>query len=498
MDTVKQFRAMIKKQKAYQYALTVVSWDSNTEAPREAFARRAEMMGVLSAELFKLSTGEDYQKVVYELFEHIDSLEDSLQREVRKAKKSLDKIIKIPEEEFVSYRKLVNLTQKLWEDAKEQNDYDMFKGNLDSIIKYQKKFIEYYEMDELPYNILLDEYEEGMTMEEYDHFFDVLRKDLVPFVQEVLEAKKEYKNDFTSDLFDPKKQAEFCEYITDEFAFDRNRGLMKTSVHPFTWNTHPGDVRFTTRYLEDMVLSSIFAAIHELGHATYEQQVDSKWDDTLLNSGTSMGMHESQSRFYENMIGRSRAFWETHLDAFKNVFPEQLKNVSVEDAYRAANKVEASLIRVEADELTYPLHIMVRYDLERMIFSQDIDIDDLPRLWNEKMEEYLNLTPKTDAEGILQDVHWSGGAFGYFPTYALGTAYSAQIYYTMKKELNLDEIIKNRDIHLINEWLKEKIHHYGSSKSPKELMIEVTNEEFNPAYYVRYLKEKYSDLYLNK
>jgi carboxypeptidase Taq len=170
--------------------------------------------------------------------------------------------------------------------------------------------------------------------------------------------------------------------------------------------------------------------------------------------------------------------------------------VSVEDPYRAANKVEASLIRVEADELTYPLHIMIRYELERMIFSSDVDIDELPRLWNEKMEEYLQLTPKNDAEGILQDVHWSGGAFGYFPTYALGTAYSAQIYYTMQKELNIDEIIKNRDLHLINQWLKDKIHHYGSSKTPRELMIEVTNEEFNPQYYIRYLKEKYTDLYL--
>lgn len=498
MDNIKKFRELVKKQKAYQYALTMVSWDSNTEAPRGAFERRAEMMGVISSELFKLSTGEEYQKVVNELFNIIDTLEDSLQREIKKAKKNLDKIVKVPEEEFVAYHKLIDLSQKIWEDAKEESNYNLFKGNLKSIIEFQKKFIEYYDIDDLPYNILLDEYEEGMTMDEYDLFFNTLRKDLVPFVQEVLKAKKTYKNDFTGDSFDVKKQEEFCQYITDEFAFDRSRGLMKTSVHPFTWNTHPGDVRFTTRYLKNMVLSSIFAAIHELGHATYEQQVDEKWNDTLLSGGTSMGIHESQSRFYENMIGRSRAFWETHLDKLKEVFPTELKGVSVEDAYRAANKVEASMIRVEADELTYPLHIMVRYELERLIFSNDIDIDDLPKLWNEKMEEYLNLTPQNDEEGILQDVHWSGGMFGYFPTYALGTAYSAQIYYTMKKELNIDEVIKNRDIQLINEWLKNKIHQYGSSKTPREIMLEVTKEEFNPKYYVRYLKEKYTDIYLTK
>jgi len=248
MDQIKKFRELVKKQKAYQYALTMVSWDSNTEAPRGAFARRAEMMGIISSELFKLSTGEGYQNVVNELYNQIDTLEDSLQRELKKAKKSLDKIMKVPEEDYVAYRKLVDLSQKLWEDAKEESNYNMFKENLKSIIEYQKKFIEYYEIDDLPYNVLLDEYEEGMTMDEYDLFFNTLRKDLVPFVQEVLEAKKTYNNDFTSEFFEAKKQEEFCQYITDEFAFDRSHGLMKTSVHPFTWNTHPGDVRFTTRY----------------------------------------------------------------------------------------------------------------------------------------------------------------------------------------------------------------------------------------------------------
>ena len=270
---------------------------------------------------------------------------------------------------------------------------------------------------------------------------------------------------------------------------------MKKSVHPFTWNTSPEDVRFTTRYLENYVFSSIFAAIHELGHATYEQQVSTSFDGTLLTGGTSMGIHESQSRFYENTIGRSLEFWETHLDKFKSIFPKQTKGIKPIDMFKAVNKVEASLVRVEADELTYPMHIMLRYDIERKLMSGETTVNELPKLWNDLMEEYLGIKPETDSDGVLQDVHWSGGMIGYFPTYALGSAYSAQIYYAMKKDLDLEEIIKNNEISKINEWLKEKIHKHGSSKTPKELLLEVTNEEFNAKYYVKYLIEKYSKIY---
>jgi carboxypeptidase Taq len=244
------------------------------------------------------------------------------------------------------------------------------------------------------------------------------------------------------------------------------------------------------------VFSSVFAAIHELGHAIYEQQISTAYDDTLLNGGTSMGIHESQSRFYENTIGRSKEFWEVHLPKFKELFPEQTRDISVEDMHYAVNQVEASLIRIEADELTYPLHIMLRYDIEKMLINKEITVDELPKIWNDNIEKYLGIRPKNNSEGVLQDVHWSGGMIGYFPTYALGTAYSAQIYHAMKKDLNVEEIIKNNEIKKINAWLKEKLHQYGSSKTPKELLRMITGEDFNPKYYIDYLKEKYTKLYL--
>lgn len=496
MKLLEEFKQHLYKQKAYGYALNIVGWDSATEAPKGAFQRRANMIGVLSGELFKLVTSKEYQEVVYGLFERLDELDEISQKMIKSAKKDLDKVTKIPQDEFVEYNKLIGLSQRLWEEAKETDDFELFRPNLEKIVEFNKKFVEYFEIDDHPYNVLLDDYEEGMTMNEYDNFFNTLRKDLVPFVKEVLNSGKELNDAFSLQSFKPEKQKIFCDYLIDVLAFNRDAGLMKESVHPFTWNTHPGDVRFTTRYLENLVFSSIFAAIHELGHATYEQQIDEKWLDTNLNGASSMGIHESQSRFYENIIGRSIEFWEVHYPKMQEIFPEELKGVSLEDFHLATNKVEASLIRVEADELTYPLHIMVRYEIERMIMSDEVDVKNLPEIWNKKMVEYLGIEPKNNAEGVLQDVHWSAGLFGYFPTYALGTAYAAQFYYTMIKEINVEQLVKENKIIEINAWLKDKIHQFGKTKTPKELLLDVTGEEFNPKYYVRYLKEKYTKLYL--
>ncbi|QWB99926.1 carboxypeptidase M32 [Mycoplasmatota bacterium] len=495
MEAIKKFREMIKKMKAYQYALTIIGWDSNTEAPRNSFERRSEMSGYLSKELFALRTSEKYQETVKVLYANLEDLDDLLQREVKKAKKELDKIVNIPEDEYVDYMKLITHSQIVWEDAKENNDYQAFKGNLKKIVEYNKKFALYYDSDSNPYDTMLDDYEEGMTSKEYDHFFNTLKRDLVPFVKDIVRKSNHQYDELRSQSYPKEKQREFSQYLLDEFAFDKKSGLLKESVHPFTWNTSPEDVRLTTKYMENYIFSSIYSTIHELGHATYEQQVSTDFDDTLLNGGTSMGIHESQSRFYENNIGRSLAFWQTHFKKFQELFPEQSQGYTALDMFKASNHVEASLIRIEADELTYPMHIMLRYDIEHMLMDGSVDVDELPKVWNDLIEEYLGVRPKNDSEGVLQDVHWSGGMLGYFPTYALGSAYSAQIYYAMKKELDIDQLIKDHNIQKINLWLKDKIHKYGSSKTPKELMEMVSGQKFNPSYYVRYLKEKYSKIY---
>lgn len=495
MATFQEFKAHQKKQQAYQYVLNVLGWDSSTEAPKHAFPFRAEMQSIIGQEAFSLMLSKEYQDVVNQLFNEKDALSTQDRQEIERAHESLQKMINIPPDEYAAYQKLLALAQRTWESAKGASDYSAFKDTLAEIIKTERKMIGYRNQDKEPYDVLLDDYEKGMNMEKYDAFFEAIRTDLVPFVQEVLDHRPQ-KPVFIDRHFPKAGQKAFVEYLNDVFDYDLDRGLLKESVHPFTWNTHPGDVRYTVRYLENFMFSSIFAGVHELGHATYEMQVDDKLTSTNLKSGTSMGIHESQSRFYENVVGRSKAFWDVHYPKLQSIFKEQLSDVDVDTFYLGINWVEQSFIRVEADELTYPLHILIRYECERAIFNDNLSMEALPELWNRKVKEYLNLDVVKDEDGLLQDVHWSGGAFGYFPTYALGSAYAAQIYYAMLKEFDLDALIRANDIKQLNAWLKEKIHQFGKTKTPEDIILDVTQEPFNVQYYIRYLKEKYGKLYL--
>lgn len=495
MSLIEQFHARQKKMRAYTFALQVMGWDSNTEAPKACFPYRAEMQSILSGESFKLTTDPEYLNLLETLLKEPETLSELELKQVKKAHKSLQKIMKIPGEEYVAYQRHLALAQRTWEDAKANNDYAAFQDALAQTIDYQKRFVDYRSEGKEPYNVLLDDFEEGMTMETYDAFFSAIKEELVPFVKTVLESGKQ-KPAFIDKHYPKAGQKAFVEYLNEVFEYDLNRGVLKESVHPFTWNTHSNDVRYTVRYLEDFVFSSIFAAIHELGHAIYEMQVDEALDGTNLKNGASMGIHESQSRFYENVIGRSKAFWTRHYPKLQSLFPENLSEVSLDEFVLGINWVEASFIRVEADELTYPLHILIRYEMERAIFNEGVDLETLPALWNQKVKHYLGIDVTQDSDGLLQDVHWSGGAFGYFPTYALGSAYAAQIYYTMRESLDLDGLCEKNAMGVINRWLQEKIHQYGSTKTPAQIILDVTGEPFDVNYYIRYLKEKYTALYL--
>ncbi|TVP95293.1 MAG: carboxypeptidase M32 [Acholeplasmatales bacterium] len=496
MQPWERFKAIQKKLKAYSLVLGIASWDSHTEAPKKCFPYRADMLSIISGESFALQTSPEYVGAVEALYAGQDTLSTQDREEVHQAKRALDKILKIPKEVYTEYVKLLNMSQRVWEDAKAKDDYDLFEPYLDQIIATQKKLVAYRSDTADPYDVLLDDFEAGMSMAKYDTFFNTVKGELVPFVKEVLAARPTEKPAFIDAFYARGEQKQFVEKLMEIFQYDTDRGLLKESVHPFTWNTHSQDVRFTVRYLENYVFSSIFAAIHELGHALYEMNIAEALDTTNLNTGTSMGIHESQSRFYENIIGRDKAFWSQHYQSLQAIFPKQLGKVSLDDFYLGINWVEESFIRVEADELTYPLHILIRYEMERAIFNEGVDVKSLPTLWNEKMKTYLNIEPKTAGEGILQDVHWSGGAFGYFPTYALGSAYAAQFFYTMKQDLDFTALLETGDLTPINNWLKDKIHQYGKIKSPEALILDVTGEPFDPQYYIRYLKEKYSALYL--
>ncbi|GIQ62906.1 hypothetical protein PACILC2_14740 [Paenibacillus cisolokensis] len=295
--------------------------------------------------------------------------------------------------------------------------------------------------------------------------------------------------------FDKDAQKAFSLFILKEMGYDFSAGRLDESVHPFAIGLSPGDVRITTRYLPDDVTSALFGTIHEGGHALYEQNIDPELAGTPLCTGTSMGIHESQSRFWENVIGRSRPFWERYYGELQRRFPGQL-DVPVEDFYRAINVVRPSLIRIEADELTYNLHIIIRYEMEKQIFNEGLKAADLPEAWNAKYREYLGVAPDNDAEGVLQDVHWSGGSFGYFPSYSLGNMYAAQIADTMERELNgMWELVGRGELLPIKEWLTERIYRHGKLLEPSEIIERVTGKPLDPDYLVQYLRRKYSDIY---
>ncbi|MFQ9511296.1 MAG: carboxypeptidase M32, partial [Lachnospiraceae bacterium] len=283
--------------------------------------------------------------------------------------------------------------------------------------------------------------------------------------------------------------------LASYIGFDFKKGVIAESAHPFTTNLHNEDVRITTHYFEDNLESAIFSTIHESGHALYEMGVANELSQTPVGGGASCGMHESQSRFFENIIGRSKAFWEPIYGKLVDTFPENLANVDLDHFVKAINKVQPDYIRTEADELTYCLHIMIRYEIEKKIFEEDYPVEDLPKLWQQLYEEYLGLEPMDDAKGILQDIHWAQGSFGYFPSYALGNAFASQIYHQMSKELKVDDLLRDGKVCVIVEYLRENIHKYGASRKARRLLKDLTGEEFNPKYYIEYLKDKFTKIY---
>ena len=485
-----------EKLKALNHAFVVISWDSETEAPVQALDKRSEVIGTLSGMYNDLLFDDEYVEAVNYLYSNPNKEDLLFTREIEVVKKGLDNTLKLPKELLIESSVTTAKAGPAWVEAKTKDDYSIFMPYLEKIVDIQRKTIKYLETDELKgYDVLLDQYEEGMTKEKYNKYFDLLKEELVPLIHEISRVGYKYNDDFAKLAYPVDKQKEFAKYIAKVMCFDYTRGLDKESEHSFTSGNSRYDVRLTNHYYEELFASSIFSMIHELGHATFEQQVSEKLDDTMLGGCSAMALHESQSRFYENIVGRSFEFWEAHYQKLQEIFKEQLGNVSLNDFYHYINKAECSLIRTEADELTYPLHIMIRYDIEQALLDGTLDVKDLPSAWNNAYKKYLGVDVPNNKLGVLQDIHWAGGSFGYFPTYALGSAYSAQFYHAMKKDLDVKKEFKNETLVNVNKWLEEKVHKFGDSKTPTEILKDATGEEFNPKYYVEYLKEKYKKLY---
>jgi len=501
-QAAQDFKSYLGRKIALDNALSLIFWDQSTGAPKGGAEARAKTVGILSGEAFSMSVSNEMKEHIDALSPFSNELDIQTAAMLRICKKDYLAMERIPKDEFVAYCELLSKAEIIWEEAKEKSDFNIFAPALDAIIKYLKTFIGYRGYKGHPYNTLLDDYEPGITVDELDLFFGEIRGAIVPLLKKITRVRgekaaceKRPRDDFTRIPVSQSAQEAVSNLIMAELGFDFNRGMIRTSEHPFTNGMGRDDVRITTHYHEDAFLSSIYSTLHETGHAIYEQNTAPELTSTILDTGISMGIHESQSRFYENMIGRSEAFWEYMRDKITALLPDTLSDITPRDYYCACNAAEPSLIRINADELTYSLHIMIRYEIEKLIFSSDISVNDLPALWNEKYREYLGITPSNDAEGILQDVHWSGGSFGYFSSYSLGNAYAAQLLHYMNKEFDVNALVRKGDFKTIRAWLTDKIHKHGSIYLPGELIERIGGERLNARYYTDYLTEKFSGIY---
>ena len=491
-----KFRELVKKKNRIFANLELIQWDLETKTPIKSKPYLAELVGELSMQEYDLFTSDEFVSLVEALNKEKNNLTEIEKKEIELSMEEIEKKKKVPADEYEAYAKLTSINQGIWEEAKAKNDFSIVKDNLEKIFNYNKKFAEYRRKDEKNlYDVLLNDYEKGMDTEKLDIFFSELKKEIVPFLKKIQEKKKSLKEEDKLNVpVDEDIQMKFAKYLAAYVGFDFEKGLVETSEHPFTLNLNKNDVRLTTNNKRNIPFSTVFSIIHEAGHGIYEQQTADNLIDTLLGAGGSMGLHESQSRFMENIVGRNRAFWKPLYKKAMGFYPF-LKDIDFEEFIKQINKIEPELIRTEADELTYSLHIMIRYEIEKMIFAGEVSIDDLPKIWNQKMIEYLGIEPKNNSEGLMQDVHWYCGLIGYFPSYAIGNAYASQIYNTMKKDFDIEKALENQELNKITDWLGEKIHKYGKLKDTPEIIKEVTGEELNPKYYIDYLKEKYSKIY---
>lgn len=489
-----ELKTYMDKAMAIKTAMTLFEWDNETLAPKEAGELTSQVIGVLSGEYFEAVTCDGMKKLLKECREQ-GGLTEAEAANVRELSEELEQTICIPQEEYQEFARLTARATSVWARAKKDQDFEAFAPTLEKVIGFQRKFAGYRAKDgKKTYDIMLDDYEKGFSMENLDEFFGLLKKELVPFLKKVMEEVKKIEDGFLKGDYPEEKQEELARFLAGYVGFDFDCGVMAVSAHPFTTNLHNKDVRITTHYT-DSVDSSLFSVIHEAGHGIYELGIRDDLTLTPVGQGASMGMHESQSRFFENIIGRNRAFWVPIYKKVQEMFPGQLGQVDLDRFVEAINKVTPGLIRTEADELSYSLHVLIRYEIEKKLIEEDLDVKKLPDIWAEKYEEYLGIRPENPAEGVLQDIHWSQGSFGYFPSYALGSAFGAQLYYHMKKTMDFEGLLADGGIDAIREYLKENIHQYGKLKTSRQILKDVTGEDFNPEYYVRYLKEKYTRIY---
>lgn len=477
-------------------AASVLGWDQETYMPDGAARNRAHQMATLSRISHELFVGDGTAALLEACEREVDGSASEIDEALlRVTRRDLDRERKLPVSLVSDLAESGALGQQAWKKARAADDFASFAPHLERLVDLNRRKAEAIGYSDHPYDALLDEYEPGMATADVRSVFSELREALVPVVRAIA---KEPPLDAAClhGHFEHSKQWDFGLAVLRDVGYDFERGRQDVAAHPFTTSFSLTDVRITTRVHEDFFPAAFFATLHEAGHALYEQGIDPALDRTPLADATSLGIHESQSRLWENMIGRSRLFWEHYYPMLQATFPHAFGSVELETFYRALNRVEPSLIRVESDEVTYNLHIMLRFEIELALIEGKVAIADVPELWNTKMEEYLGIRPDSDANGVLQDVHWSFGAFGYFPTYALGNLMSAQLFDQVRRELpGLDGEIASGQFGALLAWLREKVHRHGRTRTATQILDETTGAGLSAAPWMAYVRNKWGPLY---
>lgn len=496
-DKLETLKTKLKEIVNLNNAAAVLGWDQQTYMPPGGAAARAEQLATLSKLSHEMFTSDEIGQLLTDLAQ-VDFDDDSDEAAlIRVAKRDYDKARKLPLKLVEEMSRTFSLGQQVWIKAKANQDFSQFRETLEKIVDLNIQAAEAYGYEDTIYDALLDLYEPDMKTADVNKVFADLKAGLVPLVQAIAERRNVVDDSIFKQDYDETAQWDFGLIPLQAIGYDLQRGRQDKSPHPFTTSFSVNDVRITTRVFKDLFPSALFSTLHEGGHALYEQNVSPTLDGTILMSGTSLGVHESQSRLWENVLGRSREFWQFYYPRLQQFFPNQLKDVSLDSFYRAINKVEPSLIRVEADEVTYNLHIFLRFELEQDLLTHRLKVADLPEAWNAKMKDYLGVTPPNDALGVLQDIHWSGGSMGYFPTYSLGTVLSLQFYnQTLKDIPDLPQQFAQGKFGALLDWFIEKVHRHGRKFTANELIRRATGDETIKAEpYLNYIKRKYTEIY---
>lgn len=490
-----KYKELLRKIADVNYAAAVLNWDQETYMPKKGADFRAQQLSTLAGIAHELSTSNE----LGDLLEQLSKDATLTEKEKRNIKESLKKYKdnKKYTTEFVrEMSKTVSETFQAWHKAKNNNDFASYAPQLKKLVKLKREECKILGYKTHPYDAMLDQYEPGAKTADLEILFTDVREQLVTFVKQIA-AKPQNQDGFMFKKFDKQKQWQFGLDLLKQMGYDFDAGRQDLSTHPFTTNFNSEDVRVTTRVNENDLNEMMWSCIHEGGHALYEQGLPASEYGLPSGEYISLGIHESQSRLWENNVGRSLTYWKANYPKLQETFNETLKDVTAEDFYKAMNIVKPSLIRTSADELTYHFHIMIRFEIEKALMEGSIEVEELPAYWIKKYKEYLNIDVTSDTKGVLQDIHWSHGSFGYFPTYSLGSFYAAQFFSQAKKEIStLEGEIEKGNTQPLLDWLREKIHRHGKYYSAEELCIAITGKKLDFAYFMDYAKNKYSKLYM--